>query len=99
MRAARVRGGRTHYVYDNVSTYCGRQLIDMPVTQELEEAALPAGEAICAPCAAIAASDALAEPAPRVTLPPSYGIWRTTGPLYHGFKRTRGQQVLRGEEW
>ncbi len=82
MRAVQLRSGRHHWVFDQRSTYCGRWLIDLPVLREFTTEHLPAGD-VCVECES-ARQSGLVQGAHHVTLPPSWGTVRKTGPLHHG---------------
>lgn len=86
---------RTHWVYDDQQTLCGRFLIDLPVSREFDASYLPGDP--CQVCRDLAETGDLM-PGARVTLPVSRGILRKTGPLSHGPRSThRGQRLWGGE--
>jgi hypothetical protein len=80
-RAVILRNRRSHWVYDAFYTYCGRRLVELSVDRELPCDELPGDP--CPTCLSVAEGTA-EHSRERVTLPPSTGTLRRTGPLYHG---------------
>lgn len=87
-----------HLLSDEEETVCGRELDRLNIVEDLDVDALPPVEG-CGSCRRIAEGweriqIGRVEPDRRVTLEPSLGTFRKTGPLVHGF-RARGGSRLR----
>ena len=88
--AKRGRGGgfTYHWLLDPERTMCGRKPAELDVVEHLDVETLPGVEA-CHGCVRFA--DGWEKPVKsradvKVTLQPSQGTLRTTGPLRHGLK-------------
>jgi len=83
MRAAKTSSGWWHWCHpDGMAALCGRQLIGMNIERELDLDHIPADGRQCVPCEAVRQEGGFLDS--HVTLPPSYGTVRKTGPLSHG---------------
>lgn len=95
MRAAKTTTGFWHWHHpDGLHTLCGRSLVSMRIERELEfeNPHLPADGRVCVPCEAVRQEGGYV---PRtVTLPPSRGFVRKTGPLIHGLKSKHARQRI-----
>jgi hypothetical protein len=91
VKAVLLRNRRSHWVYDAHVTYCGRMLVDLPVEREVSCEQLPGDP--CPSCERIAEGTPEHVAAHRVTLPPSTGSLRTTGPLTHGTRPRTGRRL------
>lgn len=101
MRAIRVEkpsgGHAVHWLAGDDWTFCGRRVPAMLVVDRLDLVTLPIGGEGCDVC-----EELRRHPSVRmrsdVVLPPSAGVLRRTGPLYHGTRSRTGER-LQFDEW
>lgn len=95
MKAVQLVNGRTHWVYDDQQTLCGRYLIDLNVQREIDVPDLPGDR--CRMCNDLATTGGLL-PAARITLKPSFGFLRKQGSTSHGPRSKERGQKLWGDQ-